>query len=233
MNKINCRIISINPDNSDNFNSVQDMKLGHESRYIKRRENINNYITNSKNKDKFNFEFLDAVTPNNFTMENGNIIYKEKNIISDRDDIFYMSNTLSHYEIWNIEEDTLIFEDDVLLNDDVFSKLYETINEFNLIKSSTGKILYLQLTTPWNGTEKTFSLQSVTDNIGKYINGDISGTAAYYISKETKKILLDNLRPLNACDAYLDRLQRDKIFEYYIPNDKTKMFELDKDTMSL
>ena len=145
-----------------------------------------------------------------------------------------MANTLSHYEIWNTDEDTLVLEDDVIFDNNLFNNLSTIITEFKSIQS-TGKILYLQISTPWlqDAKEKKISLNKVTENIGKYMGGDISGTSAYYITKETKKIILNNIKPFTACDRYLELFVKDSLIEYYVPLDKENMFKLDTNTMWL
>jgi len=62
-------------------------------------------------------------------------------------------------------------------------------------------------------------------------NTDFSGTAAYYITKETKQFLLSNIKPIVACDKYLADMMRAGLLEYCIPTNKSKMFFLDQETM--
>jgi hypothetical protein len=238
MSYINCKIISVNTNDVLDSQSVQEFghqkdNSGEKIRYIKRREKID-YFLKSFDNQNFNIEYFNAITPNNFTLENENIIYKGKNISSNENSIFYMANTLSHYEIWNTDEDTLVLEDDVILDNDLFNRLSDIINEFNLIPS-VGKILYLQISTPWleDAKEKKISFNKVSDNIGKYVNGDISGTSAYYITKECKKTILNNIKPFIACDRYLELFVKDGLIEYFIPMNTDNMFRLDKNTMWL
>jgi len=237
-NKINCKIISVDVNNKKDSESVQDFGIekdnsGEKLRYIKRRENIDNFLK-SFNNDNFNIEYFNAVTPNNFTLDGENINYNNKKIPYSENSIFYIANTLSHYEIWNIDEDTLILEDDVILNNDTFSSLCDIIADFKSIKS-INKILYLQISTPWlkDGPDKTIYSENITNSIGKYNSGDISGTSAYYITKECKKIILDNIKPVIACDRYLEMFLREGLIEYYIPLLNKGMFKLDKNTMWL
>lgn len=238
MGKINCKIISVNVNDQSDYHSVQD--FGHEKdvtgeklRYVKRREKIDNFLK-SFNNINFNIEYFNAVTPNNFNFENGNIVYNDKKIPYNEDSVFYMANTLSHYEIWNQDEDTLVLEDDVILSDDLFNNLYNTINEFKLVQSNS-KILYLQISIPWlkDADEKQIHSKKVSDNIGKYITGDISGTSAYYITKECKKVILNNIKPFIACDRYLELFVKEGLIEYYVPLSKDSMFKLDTNTMWL
>jgi GR25 family glycosyltransferase involved in LPS biosynthesis len=236
--KINCKIISVNVKNEQDSKSVQDFghqkdNLGKKLRYVKRREKIDNFL-NSFNTENFNIEYFNAITPNNFTLESKNINYKDEKIPYVEDSIFYMANTLSHYEIWNIDEDTLVLEDDVIFDDEIFNNLPDIISEFKSIKS-VSKILYLQISTPWlkDANEKQILSQKVSSNIGKYLFGDISGTSAYYITKECKKTILNNIKPFMACDKYLDLFVREGLIEYYVPSSKDNMFKLDTNTMWL
>jgi GR25 family glycosyltransferase involved in LPS biosynthesis len=238
MEIINCKVISVNIKDEQDSKSVQNFghqkdTVGEKLRYIKRREKID-FFLNSFNNDNFNIEYFNAITPNIFTLEDGNINYKNKKLPYAENSIFYMANTLSHYEIWNIDEDTLVLEDDVLFDNDLFNNLFTIITEFKSIQS-IGKILYLQISTPWlkDADEKNFTSQKVSDNIGKYNIGDISGTSAYYITKECKKIILNNIKPFIACDRYLELFVKEGLIEYYIPLSKDRMFKLDTNTMWL
>jgi GR25 family glycosyltransferase involved in LPS biosynthesis len=235
---INCKIISVNVKDEQDSKSVQDFghqkdNLGEKLRYIKRREKIDGFL-NSFNSDIFNIEYFNAITPNNFTLGDLNINYNDKKIPYAENSFFYMANTLSHYEIWNIDEDTLVLEDDVIFDNEVFNNLSNIITEFKSIQS-VGKILYLQISTPWlkDADEKQIHSQKLSDNIGKYLAGDISGTSAYYITKECKKVILDNIKPFIACDRYLELFVRDGLIEYYVPLSKDNMFKLDTNTMWL
>ena len=236
--KINCKIISVNVKNEQDSLSVQDFghqkdESGEKLRYVKRREKIDDFLK-SFNNEKIDIEYSNAVTPNNFILENGDINYKDKKIPYSENSTFYMANTLSHYEIWNTDEDTLVLEDDVILSNSLFDNLCQIISDFELIKSNN-KILYLQISTPWlqDGQEKSLSLNAVNESIGKYISGDISGTSAYYISKETKTSILNNIKPFTACDKYLELFLNDGLIEYYVPLNKDNMFKLDTNTMWL
>ena len=236
--EINCKVISVNVKDEQDSKSVQDFghqkdNLGEKLRYIKRREKIDDFL-NSFNNDIFNIEYFNAITPNNFTLEDENINYNDKKIPYAENSVFYMANTLSHYEIWNIDEDTLVLEDDVIFDDGIFNKLSDIIAEFRSIKS-TGKILYLQISTPWlkDADEKQIHSQKISDNIGKYLTGDISGTSAYYITKECKKVILNNIKPFIACDRYLELFVKERLIEYYVPLSKDNMFKLDTNTMWL
>lgn len=238
MENINCKVISVNVKDEKDSKSVQDFghqkdTLGEKLRYVKRREKID-YFLKSFNNDNFNIEYFNAITPNNFILENGNIHYKDENIPYAENSIFYMANTLSHYEIWNTDEDTLVLEDDVIFDNEVFNNISNIITEFKSIQS-VGKILYLQISTPWlkDADEKQIHSQKVSDNIGKYFVGDISGTSAYYITKECKKVILNNIKPFIACDRYLELFVKEGLIEYYIPLSKDKMFKLDTNTMWL
>ena len=245
MNKINCRIISINTNKNTDFESVQLIGTakdvdGKKLRYKRRRENIENYFSNFNN-ESINFEFFDAVTPSSFSPDltkdclSDSVIYNgQKFELSKELWICYIGNFLSHFQIWNIDEDTLVLEDDVLLEDRFFEKIPMVIESFKKIQEPN-KLLYLQVSAPWreDAMEKQFNLINVNENISRFMGGDISGTAAYFITKECKKIILNNLRPISPCDNYLDILMRMGIINYYLPNEKSYMCKLDTKTFLL
>ena len=233
MSKVKCRIISVNSkvDVQDFGHTKND--AGEKIRYTERRKKIDLFLQTFKS-EYFDIEYFDAVTPNKFTMGDKAIVYNGNSLELSENSVFYAANTLSHYDIWNIDEDTLIVEDDIIFTQDIFDKISSIIEDFKEIKSEK-KILYLQASVPWmeNADDKQFSLSSVSYNLGKFKYGDLSGTAGYFIPKETKKILLNNMRGICACDRYLESLVKDNIIEYYLPLDKTNMVRLDKTTMWL
>ncbi len=235
---INCRVISVNINNQVDYLSVQEFGHnkgtdGRKIRYLKRRQIIDHFMSNFNN-SYYDLKYFDAITPSYFSIKDNKTYFEDKVLESAENSIFYIANILSHYSIWNIEEDTLVLEDDVIFDIEVFSNIKNIIEEFKLI-SGDNKVLYLQLSTPWleDAKDKNFLLDKKTENIGKYISGDISGTGAYYITKEVKKTILKNIKPLTACDKYMDTLQKEKIIEYYLPLNKEYMFKLNKDTMWL
>jgi hypothetical protein len=245
MNKINCRIISINTNNEDEFESVQLIgtakdDTGKKLRYKQRRENIQNFL-NVFNNQFVDIQFMDAVTPKSFTEDltkdwlSGSVIFEGKKFeLSKELWICYIGNFLSHYSIWNMDEDTLVLEDDVLLDHGFFETIPNLIESFKKINQEN-KLLYLQVSAPWSedAMEKNFNLVPVNENISKFFGGDISGTAAYFITKECKKIILNNLRPISPCDNYLDILQKMSVINYYLPSEKSLMCKLDTKTFLL
>jgi GR25 family glycosyltransferase involved in LPS biosynthesis len=226
---INCKIISI--DNYTWFHQNNNPIR----RYSERRKNIDSFIEKTSS-DKFSLEVLPAVTPIDFSIADNQVSFDNKYFDIGNKDLLYISNNLSHYKIWEIEEDTLVFEDDIVLDLVQIEKITELIESFKLIEDDF-KILYLQISTPWirEGTKKSFNFESTNiSGIGRLIgNNDISGTAAYFIDKKSKKKILENPRPLNPCDQYLDRFRLDGLLRYYIPTDLNLMFSLDYDTMWL
>jgi GR25 family glycosyltransferase involved in LPS biosynthesis len=235
--KIKCRIISVNPETAgyeiQDFGHKTD-ESGNKIRYKERRKIINNFISSYKN-DDLEISIFDAITPKNFSIENNKILFENKKIDYSEYSIFYMANTLSHYKIWEIDEDTLILEDDLIFEEGVFDGLLESIQKFNQIDDDN-KIFYLQISTPWleDGKNKQFNCISTNvDGIYQAINSDFSGTAAYYIPKSTKKVILDTMLPFCACDRYLESYHRLDKIRYYIPNSESKMFRLNINTMWL
>jgi GR25 family glycosyltransferase involved in LPS biosynthesis len=234
--KINCRIISVNPETDKKHIQGFGHKInesGDKIRYVERRKIINSFISTYKNKN-IEISIFDAVTPKSFTVENNKILFKGEAINYSEDSDFYMANTLSHYSLWKMDEDTLILEDDVIFDESIFDSLVELITKFDKINDDN-KILYLQLSTPWleNGRTKIFNYSDTQiQGIYEAKNSDFSGTAAYYIPKTTKKIILENLLPFCACDRYLESYLRMGKIKYYIP-DTNNMFKLNLDTMWL
>lgn len=245
MTKINCKVISINIENEFDIISVQGFGTkedinGNKLRYVKRRHIIDDFLINYNN-NNIKIEYFNAITPKDFnsdiskdTLSESITFNNKKYEIKNNIWTCHLANFLSHYEIWNLDEDTLVIEDDIIFNNELFEKIPTIIDSFLSLKDNN-KILYLQISTPWleDAREKSFNLMKINENIGKYISGDVSGTAAYYITKECKKILLDNIQPILPCDQYLDNLLKTGIINYYLPIDSSMMFKLDTKTMLL
>jgi len=241
MEVINCKIISINIDNESDVKSVQGFGTaedinGNKLRYVKRRNIIDDFLLKSNHRN-IKIEYFNAITPKDFNCDiSTNTVFFDNNKFDIKKDIWacHLANFLSHYEIWNLEEDTLVIEDDIIFDNELFEKIPGIIDSF-LKLDEDNKILYLQISTPWleDGREKNFNLVKINEDIGKYVSGDVSGTAAYYITKECKKVLLQNIRPILPCDQYLDNLLKANIINYYLPIDKSMMFKLNTKTMLL
>lgn len=242
--KINCRIISVNVEDQNTYNSVNIFGTAEDEkgklRYRKRRENIKEFLNNFKN-DNFEMKIFDAITPIHFnddlkkdTLDREVIFENRKFILGKSLWTCHIANYFSHYKIWQMEEDTLIMEDDLILDEVFFENITDIIHEFNKLEDKN-KLLYLQSSTPWtpNATVKTFDLLNISENIGRYRGGDISGTSCYFITQDCKKIILENLRAILPCDAYLDSLQKNKIIDYYLPLNVSLMGKLDTKTMLL
>lgn len=237
MNILNCKIISVNPEKS--INSVSDFghKIGSDGRkirYIERRKNIINFL-NSNQTNNIDISIFDAITPKDFVIENNRVLYNQKEFMLDDQSVFYTANFLSHYSIWCDDTDTLILEDDVILEKSTMSSLYEQIDKFNKVEDDS-KILYLQISIPWSVSahEKSFRHQEEFGSFYKLgVDNDVSGTAAYYIPTKTKEKILKNLKPICACDKYLHQLMIEGIINYYVPSNRSLMFKLDQNTMWL
>jgi GR25 family glycosyltransferase involved in LPS biosynthesis len=225
------RIISVNTDDNDDFDSVQGYghlsENGKKIRYSLRREKIKTFLEKSKG----SIEIFDAVTPNKFVIENDHLVFSDKTMnVLDKSD-FYLANILSHYEIWNIDEDTLILEDDIVLDFEKITEIKNLLDPFKKLETSN-KILYLQLSTPWHESffERDYQLEPINEQFGKLKNGDCSGTSALLITKECKKTLLDKIYPLCACDRYFNNLKSMGVVEFYLPLNRNLMFKLDNET---
>ncbi len=150
---MNCRIISLNTELPNEVDPGIHLENGVKIRYKKRREKIINFISNFKD-DFFELSLFDAVTPKDFESNNEFIKYKNVNYeyIDEYQGLngirFYAAGLFSQFEIWNIDEDTLIFEDDVLWDPQVFENIKPCLEEFRSINVDN-KVLYLQRSTRW------------------------------------------------------------------------------------
>jgi GR25 family glycosyltransferase involved in LPS biosynthesis len=234
MEKLNCRIINVNPETPQEFinfgHSVDEN--GNKIRYSLRRERINRFL--EKDINLYDISIFDAVTPHDFDVQGNNVIIGEKSFITGTDSLFYVANALSHASIWSLDEDTLVLEDDVIFDESKFEILRNILIEF---KSLAGKneILYLQMSIPYceGAPDKTICyVQPISDNI--YLGDmDVAGTAAYFITKETKKTVMDLINsgfPLLPCDQMFDTMRKQGFIRYLVPLNKESMFKLDTET---
>jgi len=235
---MNCRIISVNPENIG-FDSTQDFghKIndnGKKQRYITRRNNIQEFMENF-HQDNLKMHIFDAITPNNFIITGDKVIFENKTLSLLDNGVFYVANNLSHYKIWLIEEDTLILEDDLIWDETKFNDIINLIENFKTLNLHDS-ILYLQISTPWDSSAREKKLvysQIINENLAYTDNIDFSGTAAYFLTKECKKVIINNMQGLCACDRYLDNLRKNGTIKYCIPTNKNNMFCLDTETMWL
>lgn len=247
MNRISCKVISVDFDKiPKEYSPYKDDDKSKEwrefysRRYSERRKRLLDFI--SKNESDFDIQIIDAITPNEFKIVENLVEFEEKTFTLDKvagydatSEVFYAANNLSHLKIWEIDEDTLILEDDVVLSNEIMYNIKKTISEFNSIENA-GFILYLQISTPWlkDGVDKSINYQqSLSENLAYTESFDVSGTSAYYINRETKKIFLENFEELCACDRFIDKLRKRGLVKYCIPLNKENMFSLDKETMWL
>lgn len=233
-----CRIISVNPENIG-FNSTQNFghkinSRGEKQRYISRRDKINTFIEDLSI-DNLDIDIFDAITPNNFKITDNKVLFEDKILPLLDNTEFYVANNLSHYKIWEMEEDTLILEDDLIWDKTKFNNIIALIDNFKTLNLNNS-ILYLQISAPWDESASEKHLvykQILNENLGYADSIDFSGTAAYFLTKECKKIILNNMQGLCACDRYLDNLRKNGIIKYCIPTNKNNMFCLDTETMWL
>lgn len=231
---INCKIISVNIDTTktEHYGYIDTEVPSKRLKYKQRRDKINIFLNNYKN-NHYKISLFDAVTPEQFVVENNIVTYNHNNFTLSHPSVLYVSNWLSHFNIWNINEDTLVIEDNIIFNPDIFNNLIQVIEEFQTIYDPH-KILYLQSTCPssFTSADKHFNIEgSPTQNIcvGNIYN-NWAGTAAYFIPKEAKELILKDLLPVCACDGYMHELYRKNIIKYYIPSDINNMFKLDPET---
>lgn len=228
------RVINPLPFTQEDFSNwriitqTEEPNSFHSTRYSTRRKIIEKFISDTPDID---IEIHNAVTPRSFKYINNRIEFKDRQFEVKRIEPFYWSNLLSHWEIWNIEEDTLILEDDVIFDRDIIKNIENEIDSFDQIDLD-GKVLNLSRSVPWLGDfpDKRFQETPVNEKFSFLVGGDLSGTGALYVPKKTKKILLENMLPICGCDAYFDILNNKKIVTYLIPQNKELMFRLDRQT---
>jgi GR25 family glycosyltransferase involved in LPS biosynthesis len=197
-------------------------------RYTKRRDVVQKSIKNIK--DAYIF---DAIKHDDW-IRDGDIIFNNKNIPCGTEHDIYVSNFLSHYEIWKEGNSVLILEDDIIIKNNIIDKIDLLIKEFDKIEGI--KILYLQSSCPWRTglPLKNYNITDVETQIGNFYKlkntvFDVSGTAAYYIDSKTSKFLENSLNTskIFATDCYLHNLLKNGVVDYYIPTDFQNCFKLD------
>jgi GR25 family glycosyltransferase involved in LPS biosynthesis len=247
MSKISCKVISVDFDKIpkeyspyEDETESKEWREFYSRRYSERRKRINEFILS--NDSEFDIQIIDAVTPIDFKISSKVIEFENKKFLMDKNagydsgsEVFYAANNLSHLKVWEIDEDCLILEDDISLSNEIMSNIKDSIDEFNSIDND-GYVLYLQISTPWlkDGSDKSIKYQQLlSKNLAHTESFDVSGTGAYYITKKTKKIFLENSIELCACDRFIDKLRKRGLVKYCIPLNKENMFSLDKETMWL
>jgi len=232
---INCRIISVNTNDIESDKSVQN--IGHQKnegrkiRYVKRREKIEEFVKNTSI-DGMNMEIFDAVTPKDFSFDSGKVYYKGNEYANSTEAELYIANTLSNFEIWNMEEDTLVLEDDVLFDVDVLREIQILCEEFKEVKIPN-KLLYLLRSCPWKkGTpDRFYQTVKINDRFGIPTSPhDMSGNGAYFATSKTKEIILRNMKPIKESDGMMGDLNNSKVLTYCIPNNIESMIRLDPQT---
>ena len=233
------KIRVINPLPFDEQDSISWKKITNEGeplgfkfpRYQIRRQIIEKFISENKDLD---IEIHNAVTPKHFTFENGGVFFQGVHFEVEDIQPFYWSNLLSHYGIWNIDEDTLILEDDVVFDRETILNLEKELEYFNQLDLG-GKVLNLSRSIPWmrEVPDKKFATLRFDERFSYLRDGDLSGTGALYLTKKTKRIILENMGPLTGCDGYFKRLYEKGVIKYFIPNNHELMFRLDEKTVWL
>jgi len=215
---INCKIISVR--NTEN------------ERYNKRNKIIDSFMETFKN-ESIKLEISEAITPNDWNLNSDKVQYLNYTFNKDErlGHSHGITNYLSHFKIWNNKEPTLILEDDVIYDIDLFNRLLKLIEKFNNINIDN-KLLYLQSSCPWreNFPDKQYqSLINFSDDFWVIPNTefDVSGTAAYYIN--TNDDLLNILtHKIGATDGILHNLMKNTSLIYFLPKDFNNWFKLDK-----
>jgi GR25 family glycosyltransferase involved in LPS biosynthesis len=237
---INCRIICVDVDDKETEKAVNTFcglvldDQGKNQRYIVRRRKVEEFIHNTKIPG-INFEIFNAVTPKDYIIKDGRIIIDNKSLLLNEVSPLYQSCGLSHYRLWNLEEDTLILEDDAVLKEDLFKDLVILIEKFQKLEDKS-KVLYLQKSCPWDGGQpKKFKLfdTPISEIKQPPKNSDFAGTVAYFIPLSAKKRILHNFLPFKGSDGFLHDCYRYNIITYYVPANINLMIEVDKETMTL
>ena len=221
-NMIKCNIIAVT--GSDN------------PKYDKRNSIIEDFLSMDK-KCEIDFEISHAVKPTDFNVVDGKIIYDGESFdISQRFSHLptsYFANYLSHYKIWKEMGPSIVLEDDVIYDIDVFNRLPSIIEKFEKIGVSN-KILCLQSSCPWRDGLPDKQYQNVIDFSEDFymlynkVFNDVSGTAAYYMNID-QQLLLNLKREVGATDGILDDLFKSNRLIYFIPKNFDKWFKLNRE----
>jgi len=129
----------------------------------------------------------------------------------------------------------LVLEDDVLFDEQRFRNVVPLIEKFKEIKSNR-KILYLQGTHPSLPIDK--NLAGVNCGIPDFqipVFGidNLSGTGAYFIPQEAKRIIIENIKPLRACDGFMDDYYKAGLIYWFFPKNRNLFLKLDGETLGL
>jgi hypothetical protein len=223
-------------------------KMSHNSKSIKyklrRDEVINNLIPSF---DKIcKVEIFDAITPDDFVVEEDKIYYKEhilkrgldknRGIYSDN---FQVSLTLGYYEIFkkSIEEkfSVLLLEDDAVLPEKNINNVKSSIEEFMKIKEPS--MLYLQSECPW---KKNYPIRKISNNFlieySEVLNKirfdwhDIFGTTCFVLNKDgvLRMMQVINEFGIKNIDQLTTIAMNNKLIDVYISKDNENMILLNK-----
>jgi len=241
MKKFESYVISVNCDDI-----IDIMDHSHKSvKYKLRREDIiNNLIPSFK--DICDVKIFDAITPNDFVINNDKILYKDSEIKRGIDknygtfsDSFQVSLSLGYLELYKKSIDNnislLLIEDDAVLPIENTENIKKCINDF--LKIETPAILYLQSECPWmKGFPirkfKPGSLIDYNENLNKISPSwhDIAGTTCFMINtKGSLKMieLINNIGTFPA-DQLTTIAMNNRLLEVYIPKDNENMILLNK-----
>ena len=223
---MNWRIICVNINDDDTLSSLDGVfeskmpgKLLRGEQILERYHRRYNNIINFKKNSRFPLLIEKAVTPKNFQYSNG--IAKYKDIIYNQaanSSLLHIAGMLTHINIWNMEEDTMILEDDVILDEELFKRINIIIEDFKTINNKN-KLLYFQAQQPWLEPKPLVIEKKITQYIGTlhHIPHCVAGSSAYFITKECKEIVKKYTQTLKGCDSYLHGLWQAGIIQYYVP----------------
>jgi len=234
-------VISVNCDDFDDV-----MSHSHKSiKYKLRREDvIKNLIPSFK--EICDVKIFDAITPNDFVINNDKLLYKDFEIKRGIDknyniycDEYQNSISIGFFILYKkaVECDInlLLMEDDAVLPIENVENIKLSINDF--LKIEDPAILYLQSECPWikGFPIRKFPpvvLSEYSENLNRILPSwyDIAGNTCFMINSEgaLKMVELINDIGLFPADQLTTIAMNSNLLEVYIPKDNENMVLLNK-----
>ena len=235
---IQTRIITLDSDRL-NYEQFQ--------RYAPRTTYVQNVLVPQLGQMRLSPEILTGITPADLRRNENEIFLGGQKFQWGRDREgelaapYQVCLVLGHMKIW--EEAVrrghwvLVLEDDAFLEKKDMMLIVRTLWEYQFLPSqvSSDSILYLQSTCPWRPGKslKNYPSSSLIKVDRRFCEvspswQDISGTAAYFVSPQTCRMLLDHFSasPLWNIDGMFDDLKRSGVIKIHIPRKYRRNFKL-------
>jgi len=191
-------------------------------------------------------EIFDAITPDDFEINEDKILYKNKVFKRGSDwnsstfpNIYLNSITLTSYQLYkkssDLNQPIMILQDDLYIPDENIENIKKSIDDF--LKIEIPAILYLQSECPWmeNFPIREYPkdvLTKVTDNISVIDKNwyDLAGNVGYVINKKgsEKMIQLIDHLGLSNDDQLTTIAMRSGLISVYTSSKYDKMILLNK-----